>query len=179
MKLRHKCRFAFPIEKVVIFYCCQPPFFPGFYFINSATKNFMYKETPPNGYGWNKPTNWKQQKNLTKARHHQYVPMNQLLDVQPKSSMPSYHPRAPSGQPWSRLNLLPSEALRRATHVRRLQFRSGEPWGKKEDETQKHRGEWVGVRSEMQPKPLKWLVGLISHRWHGPQLVIVRLILEW
>lgn len=69
--------------------------------------------------------------------------------------------RAPSGQPWSRLNLLPSEALRRATHVRRLQFRSGEPCGKKEDETQKHpgaRGEGVGVRLEMQPKALKWLV---------------------
>lgn len=79
-------------------------------------------------------------------RRHQYIPMNQLLDVQPKktgifkedvlffslgpkfkSSMPSYHPPEPSGQPWSRLNLLPSEALRRATHVRRLQFRSGEP----------------------------------------------------
>ena len=54
----------------------------------------------------------------------------------------SYHPRkktmstpgfqggatmVAAGQPWSRLNLLPSEALRRATHVRRLQFRSGEP----------------------------------------------------
>ena len=25
-------------------------------------------------------------------------------------------------------------------------------------------GEGVGARSEVEPKPLKWLVGLISHR---------------
>ena len=103
----------------------------------------MYKETPPNGYGWNKPTNWNQQKHITIASI--YIPMNQLLDVQPKNwhgkermcffrwaqnlrCLRIIH-RLPSGQPWSRLNLLPSEALRRATHVRRLQFRSGEPWG--------------------------------------------------
>ena len=59
----------------------------------------------------------------------------------------SYHPRKKrcrlrgskgatmltAGQPWSRLNLLPSEALRRATHVRRLQFRSGNPLGWEQD----------------------------------------------
>ncbi|CAK8987709.1 Calmodulin [Durusdinium trenchii] len=32
-------------------------------------------------------------------------------------------PALHGGQPWSRLNLLPREELRRATHVRRLQFR--------------------------------------------------------
>lgn len=43
------------------------------------------------------------------------------------------HCRGPSlgrspGQPWSRLNLLPREELRRATHVRRLQFRHIKRW---------------------------------------------------
>ena len=63
-----------------------------------------------------------------------------------------------AGQPWSRLNLLPSEALRHATHVRRLQFRSGEPpsgW------VQKHRG-WCGVRWEMQPKAIEVVGWYIS-----------------
>ena len=61
-------------------------------------------------------------------------------------------------------------------------FGPGNLVGTQEDETLWNTGgpgEGVGVRSEVEPKPLKWLVGLISHRWHGPQLVIVTVDWFW
>ena len=152
----------------------------------------------PNGYGWNKPTNWKQQKKpsprpgvinifqwstLRCSKKLTGIFKEDVLFFRWAQNLRCLriihgHLQVNHGAVWTCFPAKPYDAPRMCDVC---SFGPGNLWGKKEDETQKHPGGggmgWCKVGNAT--KALEVVGWFISHWWHGPQLVSVRLILEW